>query len=140
MSPDIRDDTRAFDGPFDKQMVRRSNREAVGLLRDDLCVRVPGAEGDKTYGEMREVEAGPTDRGRRWVHTYDKVPGSLPVSFDAGLRALWVSPLGWRVLMAYVRDDPTYGFEATIFAPDGKIHAEESGIEELDVWLDAMLP
>lgn len=137
----VRSDERAFDGPFDKQSVRRNRSMAIRFLQSDLYVRVPTAYDDEpSYGTVKEVENGPMDRGRRWTHTYDKVKDSLPISFDAGLRALWCSPLGWRVLESYVKDDPTYGCEATIFDPAGKVFAEVSGETNLLSWLDGVLP
>lgn len=134
-------DERKHDGPFDKQMIRRNQKESVQFLKSDLYVRVPhGMPDEPTYGTMEEVEKGPFDMGRRWTHTYDKVKDSVPVSFDAGFRALWVSPLGWRVLENYVKDDPTYGFQATIFDPAGKVYATVEGETNLASWLDSTLP
>lgn len=140
-------DERKFDGPYDKRLMREVQREIVrDVLEADLLVRVPGSapiEDEKANrGRLVEVPAEPGDQGRRWTHLYlDREGKGEPFSFDAGACGLWASPLGWRVLVCWHHDDPTYGLNLLVIDPLGKIHAEATQVgAEARSWIDEALP
>ena len=133
-SPDV----RAFDGPYDKEISRRSQREIVQTILQgrDLAIRVPGhADPDDeaaNRGKLEELEAQPGDTGCRWRHTFNvshNVEEVQPVSFDAGSCALWVTPGGWRCLLCWQHDDPTHGLNVAVFDPWGKMRASILGAD-----------
>lgn len=141
------EDTRKFDGPYDKHEMRLAEREIVqDVLKADLLVRVPGSapvEDEKANrGRLVKVEQQLGDSGYRWTHLYlDLKEEGEPVSFDAGECGLWVGPLGWRVLMAWHHGDPTYGLNVAIIDPLGAVYkkAEQAG-PEIRSWVDGELP
>jgi hypothetical protein len=111
------EDPRKFDGPYDKQITREGQRRVVrDVLEADLARRVPGADADP---RCVQVEAQGGDQGNRFE--FRAKPDSQPIFFDAGSAALWVNPGGFAVLIAYERDDPTYGLNFSVFNPDGSV-------------------
>lgn len=145
-------DPRQFDGPLDKRAMREDRRYMVQLLRSSFCTRVPDADPADlraNRGIMEKVQPLPGDMGHRWTHLYEPRSFKMaeragkvvkPVSFDAGSCALWVSPLGWRVLECWQHDDPTYGLNIVVFDPWGDIHAQVTECGAPYSWVEANLP
>lgn len=114
-APEQSADTRRFDGPYDKRVIREGQRRIVrDVVEADLGRRVPGAEDDPRCVQIEPLEG---DVGYRYEFRYR--PENPPITFDAGSAGLWVNPGGFAILLSYERDDPTYGINLAVYGPDG---------------------